>query len=320
MSSFLGLNAELALRKKPWQLQRRPVSGIALRYARERTTVRGTVDRTCPLKTILALTVSLLLGWKYGDLITAITIIATAITIVVIAVYIVVCMSTIVYFARRPERTPWLHWLVPILGAAAFIPPLYYQYFPLPAYPLRYGAWIALGRIAVESSSPLWIVDNPDQLFLEEAPVGVRTLGAARDRAGARAGMSTDLLTGRDQTRLVVVDGALHAGRGAPPSAGCRRRVLRPRLLIRGDRSSRGSRGPGRGGRRELRERSISRRKRRGVVVPRATHPRRGRPNTSRTRLGVRGLLDVLPSPSVWLRYRAWRDWWGLGATLGRLS
>ena len=77
-----------------------------------------------------------MLGWKYGDLITAITIIATAITIVVIAVYIVVCMSTIVYFARRPERTPWLHWLVPILGAAAFIPPLYYQYFPLPWYPL----------------------------------------------------------------------------------------------------------------------------------------------------------------------------------------
>ena len=128
-------------------------------------------------QTILGLAVSLLLGWKYGDLITAFTIIATAITIVVIAVYIVVCMSTIVYFARRPERTPWLHWLVPILGAAVFIPPLYYQYIPLPAYPLRYGAWIALGwivgGIVVTALVPRRIIDNLDQLFLEEAPVGL---------------------------------------------------------------------------------------------------------------------------------------------------
>jgi amino acid transporter len=128
-------------------------------------------------QTVLGLTVSLLLGWKYGDLITAFTIIATAITIVVIAVYIIVCMSTIVYFARRPDRTPWLHWLVPILGAAVFIPPLYYQYFPLPAYPLRYAVWVALGwilaGIVVAAFVPRRIVDNVDQLFLGETPVGV---------------------------------------------------------------------------------------------------------------------------------------------------
>lgn len=28
-----------------------------------------------------------------------------------------------------------------------FIPALYYQYFPLPAYPIRYAVWIALGWI-----------------------------------------------------------------------------------------------------------------------------------------------------------------------------
>jgi amino acid transporter len=126
-------------------------------------------------QTILGLMVSLVLGWKYGDLITALSLIATAITIVVIVVYITVCMSTLVYFARRPERTPWLHWLVPIVGAAVFIPPLYYQYFPLPAYPLRYAVWIALGwiiaGIAVAALMPRRILDNLGQLFLEEAPV-----------------------------------------------------------------------------------------------------------------------------------------------------
>jgi len=128
-------------------------------------------------QTILGLAVSLLLGWRYGDLITAFSIIATAITIVVIVVYIIVCMATIVYYARRPDRKPLLHWLVPILGAAVFIPPLYYQYFPLPPYPLRYAVWVALGWIVggiiLTAFMPRRIVDNVDQVFMEETPVGV---------------------------------------------------------------------------------------------------------------------------------------------------
>ena len=58
-----------------------------------------------------------------------------------------------------------------------FIPPLYYQYFPLPPYPIRYAVWIALGwivgGIVLAAFIPRRIIDNVDQLFLEEAPVGV---------------------------------------------------------------------------------------------------------------------------------------------------
>ncbi|HEU5215765.1 MAG TPA: APC family permease [Gaiellaceae bacterium] len=122
-------------------------------------------------QTAFGVAVALLLGWRYGDLITAFTIIATTITIVVIVVYIVVCASTIVYFARRPEHTPWLHWLVPILGAAVFIPPLYYQYFPLPPYPIRSAVWIALGwivaGIVVTAFVPRRVLDDVDRLFVE---------------------------------------------------------------------------------------------------------------------------------------------------------
>ena len=127
-------------------------------------------------QTIFGLAVALLLGWKY-PLITAFSIIATAVTIVVIAVYIIVCMSTIVYFARRPERSPWTHWIIPILGAAVFIPPLYYQYFPLPPYPLRYADWVALGWVVggviLSALAPRRIVDNADRLFAVEEPVGI---------------------------------------------------------------------------------------------------------------------------------------------------
>ena len=125
-------------------------------------------------QTALGLVVALLLGWKYGDLITAFSIIATAVTVVVIVVYIIVCFSTIVYFSRRPDQSPWLHWVLPILGAAAFVPPLYYQYFPLPAYPVRYANWVALGWLAaglvVVALVPKEKLANVEQLFSEDAP------------------------------------------------------------------------------------------------------------------------------------------------------
>ena len=64
--------------------------------------------------------------------------------------------------------------MLPILGAAAFVPPLYYQYFPLPAYPVRYANWVALGWLGagliVVALVPKEKLANVDQLFSEGAP------------------------------------------------------------------------------------------------------------------------------------------------------
>jgi len=85
-----------------------------------------------------------------------------------------VCFATVVYFSRREDRNPWLHWVLPILGAAAFVPPLYYQYFPLPAYPVRYANWVALGWLAaglvVVAILPKEKLANVEQLFSEGGP------------------------------------------------------------------------------------------------------------------------------------------------------
>jgi amino acid transporter len=125
-------------------------------------------------QTVVGLAVSLLLGWKYGDLITGFSLIATAVTVVVIVVYIIVCFATIVYFGRRADWHPALHWVLPILGAAAFVPPLYYQYFPLPAYPVRYANWVALGwlgtGIIVVALLPKRVLANVESLFVESPP------------------------------------------------------------------------------------------------------------------------------------------------------
>jgi amino acid transporter len=125
-------------------------------------------------QTVVGLAVALLLGWRYGDLITAFSIIATAVTIVVIVVYIIVCLATVVYFSRRPDQNPLLHWVLPVLGAAAFVPPLYYQFFPLPPYPVRYANWVALGwlgaGLVVVALMPKRILANVDELFVDAPP------------------------------------------------------------------------------------------------------------------------------------------------------
>ena len=77
-----------------------------------------------------------------------------ALTSLVIVVYITVSISTIVYYRRekRSASNVWLHGVIPALGALAFLPPLYYQFHPLPPYPLRYGNW---GAILLFSASAL---------------------------------------------------------------------------------------------------------------------------------------------------------------------
>jgi hypothetical protein len=69
-----------------------------------------------------------------------------------------------------------VHWIFPILGAAAFVPPLYYQYFPLPAYPIRYANWIAIGWLAagviLTAVIPRRILANTEHFFGVEEETG----------------------------------------------------------------------------------------------------------------------------------------------------
>ena len=41
----------------------------------------------------------------------------------------------------------FLHLVFPIAGIVLFAFPLYYQYNPLPPYPIRYAVWVALGWV-----------------------------------------------------------------------------------------------------------------------------------------------------------------------------
>jgi amino acid transporter len=100
------------------------------------------------VNTAIALILSFVLGWKWGPLFGFIML-ATAATVVVIIVYMLVMLGSIVFYMTemRASFNPWLHLVAPVTGIVLFAFPLYYQYFPLPAYPVRYAAWFALGWI-----------------------------------------------------------------------------------------------------------------------------------------------------------------------------
>jgi amino acid transporter len=125
------------------------------------------------------LALALLMGWKWDPL-TAFVIIATAVTIVVICMYITVCVACFAYYWRkkRSEWNVWLHGVFPVLGALAFIGPLYYQYRPLPPYPTRYANWIAIGWIVAGLLVMLWMRTRrrealvaADRIFVEDEEV-----------------------------------------------------------------------------------------------------------------------------------------------------
>lgn len=127
-------------------------------------------------QTIFGVAMALLFGWKWGPL-TGFVVMATALTILVILVYITVCIASIVFYwrERRSEFNPWLHGVFPVLGAAAFLAPLYYQYRPLPDYPMRYANWFALIWLGLGVVVTAWMwstrkeaLENAGKVFIDD--------------------------------------------------------------------------------------------------------------------------------------------------------
>jgi amino acid transporter len=120
----------------------------------------------------LAVAVALLACWAWG-LQMGFVVLATAATIVVILIYIAVCAASVAYYRRRrrAEFDAVLHGAFPLLGAAAFAAPLYFQYRPLPPYPIRYGNWIAIGWVAAGLVLTAWMARHRRHALVASARV-----------------------------------------------------------------------------------------------------------------------------------------------------
>jgi len=134
-------------------------------------------------QSILALVVALVLGAAFEP-VGGFSIIATAVTIVVILVYMTVCVSTIVFYLRerRDQFNVLLHGVFPALAVLILLAPLYYQFAPLPDYPVRLGnyfaiIWIVLGFVALglAAAQRPQAIAQAEEIFVEDETAAPET-------------------------------------------------------------------------------------------------------------------------------------------------
>jgi amino acid transporter len=130
------------------------------------------------VNTVIAVGLSLILGWKWGPL-NGFYMLATAATVVVILVYMLVMIGCSVYYWRAGRFNPLLHGVFPVAGIVLFAFPLYYQYSPIPAKPINYAVWAAVVWVvvgivvtAVMSRTRPEALRNAERIYVEDETVG----------------------------------------------------------------------------------------------------------------------------------------------------
>jgi amino acid transporter len=129
------------------------------------------------VNTVIAIALALILGAAWGPL-NGFYMLATAATVVVIVVYMLVMLGTAVYYWRQRRFNPLLHGVVPAAGIVLFAFPLFYQYHPIPAAPINYAVWWALGWIALGLvvTAAMWrlrpqALRNAQRIYVEDETV-----------------------------------------------------------------------------------------------------------------------------------------------------
>jgi amino acid transporter len=99
------------------------------------------VIATAAIAAILALASGL-----YWGPVNALGILGTMITLLALLVYITTCIGCTIFYLRkrRSEFNPVLHGVVPAAATLVLLAPVYFQFNPLPEYPILWGTWFTM--------------------------------------------------------------------------------------------------------------------------------------------------------------------------------
>jgi amino acid transporter len=129
------------------------------------------------VNTVIAVGLSFILGWKWGPL-NGFYMLAEAATIVVILVYALVMAGCAAYYWRLRRFNVVLHGLFPLAGIVLFAFPLFYQFHPVPAAPVNYAVWWAVGWVGlgIVVTAAMWrsrpqALRNAERIYVEDEVV-----------------------------------------------------------------------------------------------------------------------------------------------------
>jgi amino acid transporter len=150
---------------------------LPLIFGRTHPTHR-TPDVAIIAQSVFALLLALGLCFVFGP-IGGFSINATALTILAILVYIVICVSSMVFYLQehRDQFNVFLHAVFPIVAILVLFVALYYQFSPLPEYPIRLGNWLALAwllagflALALAAARRPRAIEATRDIFVEDEP------------------------------------------------------------------------------------------------------------------------------------------------------
>lgn len=154
---------------------------------------------------LIALSLSLWLGFQYGPLM-GFAILATTSTSFIVSMYILVQLACIAYFWRfqRQHFNWFLHLVVPVAGIALFIPVLLatvgipvFSFITKLQPPLSYAAYAAAGLSALGLAISVYFsAARPERL----AKFGHVVLGITGEGGAREAGQATDTATASEES------------------------------------------------------------------------------------------------------------------------
>ena len=172
---------------------------------------RRTPNRGLAVVVVIGLVLALWLGLQYGP-ITGLSIMVVTSTGLYIAIYILVNLACVAFYLRhRRDEFNWLkHLVLPVAGAAVFVPVLLAE-LGVPVFsfisrlqaPLIYGAYAAVGIVVVAVAAACYIAATK--------PARLSRLGAAYDEAiqdGQEPADPEAQQSGRPGTGPLTSDGA----------------------------------------------------------------------------------------------------------------
>jgi amino acid transporter len=135
------------------------------------------------VQTGLSLALTLFAGWVWSAT-TSFGFLAFMIGLAASVAFILILLAALRYFPRADRGAGVLrNYVIPLLGIAILIPPVYTAFYPDPGYPLKWAPWLIVGWVVLGVVYLLWRESRKEHIDIDYAfrEIGEDVPPAARE-------------------------------------------------------------------------------------------------------------------------------------------